>query len=363
MKAANCPTCLLRLEVSDDLVECPCCDSMLRLARWEPPAFEVVRVGDVLETPAEKEDRTKYEAEMAKITHREPDGGRARISEIYISPPSRALRVIRLMDYLLVINCGWLLTRIVAALVSAPEFGSGPVLAFDSVIIMVLIAGMCVGYRHVGALDERAWGNFLVVLLLLLLFYILEIISLFLFTAGVLVNPSWDVSIEAAVLYFLYCYVHLLLALAGFVSALRLRRMRVPPLEVSLAGLLPELRSRGAPPRHYKSARRLNAPLGLFLAVAGVSVLTAPVILTPLMLGPPGVRAGIALGSFLQIAGWVLLMRSRRYFQVDANSLLSVDKRRPILFLRSFNDDPKLKYLIAPIDINLIKRFLDLELV
>jgi len=39
-----------------------------------------------------------------------------------------------------------------------------------------------------------------------------------------------------------------------------------------------------------------------------------------------------------------LLIRARRYFQISADSLLSVDKRKPILFLRSFEDDEKVKF-------------------
>jgi len=39
--------------------------------------------------------------------------------------------------------------------------------------------------------------------------------------------------------------------------------------------------------------------------------------------------------------GIALLLRSRRYFQADADALLAVDRRAPILFLRSFADDAK----------------------
>jgi hypothetical protein len=39
--------------------------------------------------------------------------------------------------------------------------------------------------------------------------------------------------------------------------------------------------------------------------------------------------------------GIAFLFRSRRYFQADADSLLAVDRRPPILFLRSFADDAK----------------------
>lgn len=65
----------------------------------------------------------------------------------------------------------------------------------------------------------------------------------------------------------------------------------------------------------------------------------------PLRPGLTDQSYGLAGIIFLypQVPGWVLLMWSRRYFQMDADSLLSVDKRRPILFLRAFQDDQKLK--------------------
>jgi hypothetical protein len=43
----------------------------------------------------------------------------------------------------------------------------------------------------------------------------------------------------------------------------------------------------------------------------------------------------------LELLGFFLLVRARRYFQIDADSLLAVDRRPPILFLRSFGDDEK----------------------
>jgi len=45
--------------------------------------------------------------------------------------------------------------------------------------------------------------------------------------------------------------------------------------------------------------------------------------------------------SIFFFIGVVLLFRSRRYFQADADALLSVDPRPPILLLRSFADDAK----------------------
>jgi hypothetical protein len=45
--------------------------------------------------------------------------------------------------------------------------------------------------------------------------------------------------------------------------------------------------------------------------------------------------------SVFFLIGLALLLRSRRYFQADADSLLAVDRRPPILLLRSFADDAK----------------------
>jgi hypothetical protein len=350
----------LKLEVSDDLVKCPCCDSLLRLARWEPTAFEVVRWGNVLETPAEKEDRIRYEEEMAKLTYREPDSGRTRVSEIDISAPSRALRFIRLVDYLLVIICGLSLVQTIAFHVHVSEFSNGPGLAVYLVIETVLLLGVCAGYRHVGVIDERAWGNYLIILPLLLLIFILELIVLFLITTGAIGRPAGELHLGPPVYDLLYLYVYGLLAVAGLVSVLRLRRMRLLPFDLPLVGLPSELRSRSEPlPRRSKSARRLNAPLGVFLAAVGIVIILACALFPPLVMNRSDAMTSIVF-SFPQVPGWILLMRSRRYFQVDADSLLSVDKRRPILFLRPFSDDQKLKFLTLPI--NLLKSLLDFSL-
>jgi tetratricopeptide (TPR) repeat protein len=43
----------------------------------------------------------------------------------------------------------------------------------------------------------------------------------------------------------------------------------------------------------------------------------------------------------LQLITYFLIIRARQYFQISADSLLAQDKRRPILFLRSFADDER----------------------
>jgi len=69
-------------------------------------------------------------------------------------------------------------------------------------------------------------------------------------------------------------------------------------------------------------------------------------VLQATQLGAP-VPLSARLGQVSDSLKWLaffLLIRLRRYFQVDADSLLAVDKRRPILFLRSFQDDEKVKF-------------------
>ena len=357
MKAANCPACSLKLEVSD-LVECPCCDSLLRLARRKPPAFELVTVGDVLETPAEKEDRIRYEEEMAKITHRELSGGHTKVREIDISVPSRALRVIRFMNSLMLISCGVWLAQTITFLVWIPQFRNGLALAINLVFVAILFLIMCASYRYVGVIDERTWRDYLIVLPLLVPFLILEIIGLFLLTTRAVASPEREVSLDAAVYHLLYIYFLVVLVGVSLVNARRLRKMDVPSIGVSLVGLLSELRSRKAPlPHHSKSARSLNAPLGVFFAAAGTIIILTCWSLPVLVMKNEFIVA--ILFSYPEVAGWFLLMRSRRYFQVNADSLLGVDKRRPILFLRPFSDDQKLRYLPPR---NLIKMFIDFSL-
>ena len=46
----------------------------------------------------------------------------------------------------------------------------------------------------------------------------------------------------------------------------------------------------------------------------------------------------------INLLGFFLIVRVRRYFQVSADSLLAVDKRAPVLFLRSFADDERQQY-------------------
>ena len=52
---------------------------------------------------------------------------------------------------------------------------------------------------------------------------------------------------------------------------------------------------------------------------------------------------------------FIALFRAKQYLQISADSLLGKDKRAPILFLRSFSDDPKVNAAATPQSITTAK--------
>jgi hypothetical protein len=52
----------------------------------------------------------------------------------------------------------------------------------------------------------------------------------------------------------------------------------------------------------------------------------------------------LRFSHYITLLAFFLVVRARRYLQVDADSLLAVDERAPILFLRSFDDDEKQQF-------------------
>jgi len=112
--------------------------------------------------------------------------------------------------------------------------------------------------------------------------------------------------------------------------------------------------------------KRINKPRGLVLGTAGALLLLASIIV-PLLLAPlPNnnesakqvrMRTQVRYSSWvLTLLGFSLLTRAREFFQIDADSLLAADRRPPILFLRSFDDDEKQTYRRSK------KAFLDFSL-
>jgi hypothetical protein len=115
------------------------------------------------------------------------------------------------------------------------------------------------------------------------------------------------------------CLAAVLIAI-GVVPAIRLRTAKIHPMNRRATDLITSLDSRRSDAKAPKRrGRSVNRNRGILLLTLGF------------------ILAGMT--AFAQF-GFILLLKARQYFQVSADSLLANDKRAPILFLRSFADDP-----------------------
>lgn len=279
----------------------------------------------------------------------------ARIVEVDIGRHSRALGILRWSDYALVVTCGMYALTMLADLIIGVRDEDGLVTLFQCAAIAIFGFGAYTGWRHVGVIDPAVWRMYLGAL---------PLVSLLVgfVTWGTLVNLQTDgtkptsmqfVQVASVVLVLLPAG---LLAVAAWVSVLVLRRLRINPLGIKLASMLGSTESR-AGKRADKIIKlpRLDVRRGSAYAVVGSTILLglllARVLLTEEMLEhilqDRFLREVVKQESSLQFFAFLLLIRARRYFQVSADTLLAVDKRPPILFLRSFTDDEKERYLGA----------------
>jgi hypothetical protein len=266
----------------------------------------------------------------------------ARITEVDVSQPARALAVLRWSDYLLVVVCGLGAAETLASAVAAA--GMGDTSTFLTLILLTaaLAFASYTGWRHLGVIDPRVWGSYLWVLLLL------ACVSVFF---ALVTLASWIAEgrnpLDGGVVEFLGFFVFLQFAAAALPGALfvmTLRRTRIAPMGTPLADLLTGLAARGG--RSMTQTRglpRVDRRRGLLYGFLGVAII-AGVQLAPVPL--EGRNASPALRGIEQamLLGFFLLVRARRYFQVSADALLALDARPPILFLRSFADDQKVHY-------------------
>jgi hypothetical protein len=265
----------------------------------------------------------------------------ARITEVDINGPARALAVLRWSDYFLVIGGGF--GALAMAVQSVIAAGTGDWAGFLMTAVMAAALGFAAytGWRHVGVIDPRVWGSYLWV------FPLLACISAFFAFALAAAWMTEDInpfesdmqSVLAFVLYLQFAAV----AIPGFVCVLLLRRMRIAPMNVRIGDLLRSLHDRGGAAAPLTKVPRISTRRGLAYGVGGlVMVLGA----TFVPVSAEGRQATTVLRGLEQVTilGFFLLLRARRYFQVNADSLLAVDRRSPVLFLRSFGDDERQQY-------------------
>ena len=134
------------------------------------------------------------------------------------------------------------------------------------------------------------------------------------------------------------------IAIPGFVCVLLLRRSQIPSTGMTLKGLLESLAARGgAAAQSATRIPRADLPRGLLYGMGGVLLLLV-IVFTPTTADDGRPSVFLRLTDPIRLLGFFLIVRARRYFQVDADSLLAVDKRAPVLFLRSFADDERQHY-------------------
>jgi hypothetical protein len=265
----------------------------------------------------------------------------ARITTIDIDRPARTLAVLRWSDGILVLGCGFgalaMLPDLVLALISSQWLD----LVVQGAIAATLAFAAYTGWRHVGVIDPRVWRSYLWV------FPLLAALTVFMALA---LATTWR-SQGAKSLENVQSFVTVVgllefvgIAVPGFVCVLLLRRTRIAPLGVRLEDVLVGLSDRGGSSGLALTKReRIGARRGLAYGLLGVAVLLGTTFAPLPTEGRQGANV-LRLTLQLNVLAFFLIVRARRYFQVSADSLLVVDKRPPVLFLRSFTDDERQQY-------------------
>ena len=266
----------------------------------------------------------------------------ARITEIDITRQARALGWLRLTDYALIVLCGsWAIGLLSQLILGLRSEGAGT-LVFDFITSLILCFAVYTGWRHVGVIDPAVWKThrivfpLLVVLCLLVAWGSLE-------TSGSLTSifdqdrPQAIQQLSALLTAFWIAGVSLL----GWISLMMLRRMKITAMGAPLDRVLRQLiKNAGLNAAHATHIKRINTPRGTVIGLAGAFVLLI-LILAPIPSNKELADVMLRSNQQLTLLGFFLLVRARRYFQINADSLLAVDRRPPILFLRSFDDDEK----------------------
>ena len=268
-----------------------------------------------------------------------------KITEVNISRQARALAWLRLTDYALVVLCGFWAIGLLSELVVSFSSTDVGTLVFELIALLILSFAAYTGWRHVGVIDPAVWRAYRIVFPLLLVWCLL-------IACGVLANmgsvSNFMAQNRAEVIGNLSGLFNAVwvgsVALIGWISLIRLRRMNITAMGATVEQILLRLaKNTGATTVQATDIKRINKPRGLVIGGAGALVLLA-LILTPLPHNKIWADAMLRSSQQIGLLGFFLLVRARRYFQIDADSLLAVDRRPPMLFLRSFDDDEKQKY-------------------
>lgn len=262
----------------------------------------------------------------------------ARITEIDISRHARALAVLRWSDYVLFVGCGMSVVGRVPQ--AANLFAGAEWFSLSVLLIVMLVLGTAAytGWRAVGVIDPQVWRACV---------WTLPPIALLGLLGALTSLASWvsadtlltDDEVAARLLNLISWLALPAVAVSGLICVRVLRSLQILPIGLPLEFMLSDL-SHLAGKRGTSLARvkRVNLILGLACGAAGLALILG-VALVPLHAASGKELDAVKGKDALMLVAFYLLLRARRYLQVDADSLLAVDKRPPILFLRSFEDE------------------------
>lgn len=175
--------------------------------------------------------------------------------------------------------------------------------------------------------------------------------TVLLLMAGVfgLIASKADFQTEVATkLIFMSLFTFLLVGLicvAVVVIIGRLQRSTIAVIEKPIKELLDDAagRSKEAPPDAY-SHIRIDRPAGLLWVALGGAVFVAGSVLGSILFdlwltdmeGKGNPNALLNLSTLVEIGGVLLILKGRAYFTPTPEAVLAIDKRAPILYLRSW---------------------------
>ena len=262
------------------------------------------------------------------------------VKNIDLSRHVGRMRIVRLMDYGLVFMSIQMMLQGLISLV----FDDYGITGFLVYIAFIVGAAACfwIGMRNIGSIASRTWTSYpwLLALLLPTSIGLIVIMS----TTGDS-DPSSVMAMIMWAIAAVWCVVTLI-ALFG------LRTMKLSGIDTNLQSLARSMADNGriaSTPIDFSQIKRVNLGKGIAFGALGTSVLLGSAygyhVVSPNF--NESAKQVQDVGKFFTIIdciGFFLLVRMRRYFQVDADALLLVDERPPILFLRSFEDDEKLTF-------------------
>ena len=272
----------------------------------------------------------------ASLTTARPD----LISRIDISKEARLLRILRLTDYALVVMCWFWFVGTLEEL-----WNGGGILVVVRGALIVLTMG--VGWNHLGKVDLYFWQSHLFTLAMLVALCVFEISILLSYLMEIgLPDPRNEVMAQdfgQNGSYVIKTFRVGFVALLGAVCLIGLTLRRTNYKDLKLFDMLAKVTPRNPVERRVRfGVSRVDLPMGVVTGLAGVGILTG-LALIPL---PYSGQAVLCLGMSLTagVFAFSLLIQSRKYLQFNVESLLSIDNRKQILFLRSFEDDEKEVY-------------------